>query len=492
MIAEHVGFKRSYFWLIALGAMASPSAFSHEPPENSYLADSTWPLFHRNNYAQASGALPAIDESDRVGFKRLDNPEGGTSPWTVLAAPYSDGAQAVLGSVQQGVVKWLIKGDRFEQVSYVPLPRGRFDFDWYVTVLRTGEIVTTSIKDNTIYVLKDERPDCSECQLVIDRKIEVPKAIGKLTIHFSISYDGKIIILLEDNKIAAISSDTGRVEAVASLGDEQGYSYHNAFAIDENNRIYITTQQGVMALDWTGERFRYAWSADYDFRGPGCREPRRKSRLRERIRTIRGKRCTGTGTTASLLGDPDNGLVVMVDGHAPNNNLVAFWRGDIPADWPGLPGEDRRLAGRIALPFSTPDGEGHTAENSPSVLGNAVFVAQWAGFKPDCTPPKGVQRVDWNSEMRRLELIWANGDVHFNGIPTASSKSGLVYGLGRGEGCTYHYRGVDIETGEIRLDLSMTDDNAYTDMGNQQTIAEDGSIIVGVRKGQLRIFSEAE
>ena len=481
--------RRILFSLMA--ACLSATAFGEEPPANPYLAESSWPLFHRNNYAQASGSFNAPEPQDAISFQRIDNPEGGTSPWTVLDAPYSDGTQAAFSSTQQGVVKWLIDGKRFEQISYTPLPRGRWDFDWYVTVLRTGEIVTTNIDENALYLLRDERPDCPRCELIVDRVIKVPRSIGELTIHFSISYDGHIIILMEENKIAAISPKSGEVVAVGSLGAEQSaYSYHNAFAIDETNRIYVSSQQGVVALDWTGSSFALAWRANYDFRGPGCREPRRNSRLRERLRAVRGKNCTGTGTTATLIGEPDHGVVVMVDGHAPQNNLVAFWRGEIPGDWPGLPGQDRRLAGRIALPLSTPDGEGHTAENSPAVLGNSVFVAQWAGFNPDCTPPKGVQRIDWVPDARRFELVWANPDVHFNGIPTASSASGLVYGTGRGDGCTYHYRGLDLSNGALRFDIAMPGDDGYTDQGNQQTVASDGSIIVGVRKGTLRIYRD--
>ncbi len=469
----------------------SPADRYEDPPENSYLAESSWPLFHRNPYAQASGDLDAIEPSDRLAFQREDNPEGGTAPWTVFPAPYADGSQAIISNTQKGVIKWLMTGPRFVQVSYLELPRGRFDFDWNVAALRTGEIAVTSIKDNRIYLLKDRQSDCPRCELVISRTIDVPRSVGKLTIHFTVNYDGHILILMEGNKIAAISLDTGKVVAVHSLGGEAGgYSYHNAFASDENGRIYISNQQGVTALDWNGRRFFNAWQASYDFRGPGCSEPRRASRLRERLRTIRGLTCTGTGTTPTLLGTPENGIVLMTDGHSPSNNLVAFWRGDIPADWRGLPGQDRRLAGRIALPHSTPDGEGHTAENSPAVLGNAVFIAQWAGFNPDCTPPKGVQRVDWDAAARRFRLVWANAEAHFNGIPTASSRTGLVYGTGRGNGCNYAYRGLDIATGRLRLDVPLGADDAFTDQGNQQAIANDGSIVVGVRKGTLRIYQE--
>lgn len=453
------------------------------------LAESTWPLIHRNPYAQASGDLDSLRAGDALGYQRLDNPEGGTAPWTVFPEAYSDGSQAIISNTQDGVVKWLMNGETFERVSFLKLPRKRMDFDWNVAALGNGEIVVTAIDENAFYLVADTRPDCPRCELEISRKFEIPKSTGELTIHFTVGYDGHIFVLMEDSKIAAVSLRTGEVLDVHELGaGGSGYSYHNAFASDENGRLYISSQSGVTALDWNGRRFAQAWEAAYDFRGPGCSEPRRQSRLRERLRTIRGKRCTGTGTTPTLIGTPENGVVVMVDGHAPQNNLVAFWRGDIPRGWKGLPGEDPRLAGQIALPLSTPEGEGHTAENSPSVLGNSVFIAQWAGFNPDCTPPKGVQRVDWKPAQRKLELVWANPEAHFNGIPTASSATNLVYGTGRGEGCTYAYRGLDIDTGEIRLDLPMSDDDALTDQGSQQAIAEDGSIVVGVRKGTLRIF----
>lgn len=488
---------RKSFGLVAAMAFAIPlhsqGAADREVPANPYLAESTWPLFHRNGYAQASGDLEALRPEDRVRFKRYANPEGGTAPWTVVAEPYSDGRQAVITNTQKGVVKWLMDGPDFKQVSYLDLPRGRFDFDWNVAALRNGEIAVTNISRNTIYLLRDERPDCPECKLVIGRSIEVPESAGKLTIHFTISYDGHILILMEDNKIAAISLDTGRVAAVHSLGDaKSGFSYHNAFATDETGRIFITTQQAVTALDWNGSRFQTAWTAAYDFRGPGCSEPRRSSRLRERLRTIRGMRCTGSGTTPTLMGDGRTGLVVVTDGHAPRNNLVAFWRGDIPSDWRGIPGQDRRLAGSIALPYSTPEGEGHTAENSPAVIGNAVFIAQWAGFRPDCTPPKGVQRVDWDAATRRFRLVWANPDAHFNGVPTASSRTGLVYGSGRGNGCTYAYRGLDVGTGRIMLDIPLGEDDGFSDQGNQQAIADNGSIIVAVRQGTLRLFADGK
>ena len=477
---------------LTVALLATPSQSQQAPqdavPDNPWLARSSWPLFHRDTYATAAGNLASLRAGDEVRAARLPNPDGGTAPWTVFPEPYGDGSQAVISNTQYGVVKFLMQGPAFRQVSYLKLPRGRWDFDWNVAALRNGEILVTNISRNQFVLLRDARPDCPSCELVIARTITVPKSAGDITIHFSVSHDGHILVLMEGNRIGAISLTTGEVVAVHPLGD--GFAYHNAFAHDETGRIYITTQKALTALRWDGRTFRTEWQAPYDFRGPGCSEPRRQSRLRERLKTIRGQRCTGTGTTPTLLGDAQSGLVVMVDGHAPANNLVAFWRGAIPADWRGIPGQDRRLAGRIALPLSTPEGEGHTAENSPAVLGNAVFVAQWAGFNPDCTPPKGVQRVDWDPSARAFRLVWANPEAHFNGIPTASSRTGLVYGTGRGEGCTHAYRGLDIATGRIALDVPLGEGKEWTDQGNQQAIADDGSIVVGVREGTMRLRAE--
>jgi len=478
-----------------LGAVMIGSALAQPAPvKNPYLANSGWPIFHQGAYAQASGDFEAPRPNSQLSVQFQENASGGTSPWTVLAEPYSDGSQAVIGSTRQGLVKRLVKGESFEQVSFLPLPRQRSDFDWNVLVLATGEIVSTSRRDNTFYFVDDTSSDCPSCELEVKRTIVVPKEIGQITIQFALSYDGYLIVLLEDSRLAAVSLKTGEVEAIHDLAvSDDAVSFHNAFPIDETGRLYISSQEVMTAVDWTGDSFQPAWRAAYDFRGPGCQPLRRRgerrrgrTRLREAIRVARGLRCTGSGTTPSLIGNPNSGVVVTVDGHAPRNRLVAFWRGNIPPDWEGLPNEEPRVAAIMPLPYSTPEGAGFTAENSPAVLGNSVFVAQWAGLAPSCDPVSGVQRVDWDLGDRKFDLVWANEAVHFNGIPTVSARTKLVYGSGR-VGCAYHYRGLDIETGEILLDHRLGEDARYLDQGNQHTIAADGSIVFSSRHGIVRI-----
>lgn len=462
------------------------TASAQTPPTNPHLAESGWPIFHQGSYAQASGQFAAPRDSDNLTVQFQPSAPGGTSPWTVLRQPYSDGSQAAIGSTLRGVVKHLIDRDRFEQISFLPLPRGRLHFDWNLLILKSGEIVATSRQENSLYLIGDTSNDCPDCELEIKRTFVIPETVGDMTVHFTVSYDGHLIVLLQNNRLAAIFLATGDVVAVHDLAlSNTDFSFHNAFPIDETGRLYLASQQAVTAVDWQNGRFQTAWQTTYDFRGPDCPEQTRTP-AQEVIQVARGEICTGSGTTPSLIGDPETGVVVTVDGHAPRNRLVAFWRGTIPADWAGLPNQERRVAAILSLPHSTPEGDGFTAENSPAVLGNSVFIAQWAGFNPGCSPPGGVQRVDWNPAGRRFDLIWANGKVQFNGVPTVSSRTGLVYGSGRTD-CVYHYRGLDIATGELRLDQRMGRSARYLDQGNQQTIAADGSILFATQRGLVRI-----
>jgi hypothetical protein len=479
---------RSIVSLLALLTLLSAGAASAEPPQHPFLAPSSWPIFHRNTYAQASGELTAPSAGDRLSAQFLPKAKGGVSPWTVLLPPYTDRSQASIGSTRLGIVKHVFDAASFREVSFLPIPRGRFDFDWNLAVLRDGAIVTTSRRENAYYLVGDREPNCPQCPLEIKKRIVLPQSVGQITIQFTIAFDGTLIGLLEGNRMIAVSLATGQVLATHALpipADEVGF--HNAFPIDESGRLYLSSQRSVTAVDWANGNFKTAWSVPYDFRGPGCEKRRESGRLREALSVARGATCTGTGTTPTLIGSPKDGVVVMVDGHAPKNRLVAFWRNEIPADAPGVPGEDRRVAAVQALPYSTPDGDGFTAENSPAALGNSVFIAQWAGLYPDCDAPRGVQRVDWIPPEKRLALVWANPRAHFNGVPTVSARTGLVYGTGRGAGCAYHYMGLDIASGELRLDLRMADSSDYLDQGNQQTLAADGSILYASANGIVRI-----
>jgi hypothetical protein len=477
-----------YKLLICILGCASTLCHAYEPPINPALAASSWPIFHRNNYAQASGRLDALAPGDRVHVQRAPNGSGGVSSWTLLLAPYADGSQAAVGSNRLGIVKYLVHHERFEQVSFLSLPRQRFAFELNLAVLRDGSVLTTSKLENAFFRVADRRPDCPTCELIVVQKVVVPKSFGQITTQFSIAYDGTVISLIDGNRIAAISLDSGQVLSTLDLPvPEDDVSYHNAFPIDETGRIYLSSQTAMTAIDWRNGALRIAWTAPYDFRGPGCENVHGRSRFREVLAVARGEKCTGTGTTPTLIGDPLTGVVVAVDGHAPNNRLVAFWRDAVPSGAAAVPGQDRRIASVLELPLSTLERGGFTAENSPAASGNSIFVAQWLGFFPNCTGPRGVQRVDWLPQEKRLSLVWANSEAHFNGVPSVSATTGLVYGSGYGSACELRYRGLDMMTGQVALDLPLGEKRDFLDQGNQHTITADGSILYASTGGVVRL-----
>jgi hypothetical protein len=485
-----------------LSALFAPAAHAQPTARNPHLAPSTWPIYHANNSATAS-ALDTLPV-DPVAFDAVDNltsrrfGRGNVSPWTVLRPPTPDGRQVVLTSPVNGVGKYVIEGGRLRAVDFLPLERRFLDFDWGILLLADGTALVTEKQHNRFALVGDAGDDPLSPLRVVRRMPIDEQRHGRLTAHFTMSYDGVVVALTEKPALVALDPRTGRVLATMDLSQGQGLTTHNSFPIDERGRMYFVGQRAMFAVDWDGRGFRLAWRAPYDMRGPGFEGAHDRSKRRDVIGVARGEAGTGSGTTPTLIGDARTGVVVVVDGHSPQNHLVAFWRDEIPAGWQPLPDPsdpaktlDPRVAGVIALPHSTPEGEGHTAENSPAALGNAVVVAQWAGFRPDGTPPRGVQRVDWNPRERRLELVWANADVHINGVPTiARGPDGpRVVGMGR-EGERYVYSVLDLGTGRVVRRIDLGSDDAVLDQGNSHAVAADGSIIYGGKGKVVRLRGE--
>ncbi|MEM9233025.1 MAG: hypothetical protein AAGA69_02160 [Pseudomonadota bacterium] len=465
------------------------------------LADTTWPIYHANTRATAS--VPGTGPGDVIRAQSVPSLTNSrrrpnVSPWTVMGEVYADGSQPVITTPNNGVAKYLIENGMLKPVHFLPLDREILDFDWGIMLLEGGIGVTTEQKRDRFVVFGDEIPGDPYSPLEIKKTIPVDRArYGALTAHMSLAPDGHMIALTDAGKLIAIDLIRGRVIADTDLPSGGGVSFHNSFPIDETGRIYLAAQAMVAAIDWTGGNFSLAWTAVYDMRGPGCENVDNDRPLREEaISVARGQLCTGSGTTPTLLGGPREGVLVLVDGHAPQNNLVAFWRDQPPTDWKPLTDPtgrtatlDRQVAGVFALPYSTPEGQGYTAENSPAAYQYGVVVAQWAGFRPKRRSPKGVQRVDWNPSARRFELRWANPRIHYNGVPTIACQRGRecrTYGMGR-YGRDYAYVSLDFETGRETARISLGRDDAILDQGNNHAVAADGSIVYSGRYEMVRV-----
>jgi hypothetical protein len=452
---------------------------------NLFLADSPWPIFHRNPYAQASTQLRGPELGDRIQVQYSPTPNKRVSPWSVLSEAYPLKQRVVWGATSTHVFKALVNKDRFEVVANYRIDREPLEVNWNLAVFRGNKVIVPDRNQRRFLRFTDEDTKNPRSPIKLDATWKIPPEIKGKSAHFNVSYDGWIIFITDGGYIAALKPDFTDVRFSKLNWSKGDFNQHNAYSIDEDGGIYIVSTQAMTRINWDGQKFTDGWRAPYDFRGPGCPK-RTPGRLREVIRTIRGKPCTGSGTTPTLMGTGTmDKLVLVVDGHSPNN-MVAFWRDKIPNDWKGLPGYDSRLAGVTPLPHSTPQGKGFTSENSPTAWGYDIATAQYNGFFPDCNPLPGVQKLRWNPKARELQLVWATNKVNFNNVLTYSNGSSLVYGSGR-RNCEYYFWGLDWKTGEVKLEVPLGKDERFLDQGNQVTINDDRSAIFGTRLGIVRI-----
>lgn len=474
--------------IAALAANGGAANAPHDrawPPRNPALADSGWPIFHANTYAQASTPLRGPEPGDRIAVQFIPTPNGDVSSWTVLAPPDARGAQAAWGSSHSHVFKAVLDGAEFRMADSVALPRRRLGFDFNIAILRDGRVVTTNKARREFVILGDQRPGDAYSPIRVLKTLPIPAAAGRMSTQFSISYDGHILFLTDEDVLGALDPDSGRSVLLSLASPEGDFGTHNAFAIDEGGAIHLLSERAMTRVDWNGRAFRIVWRAMHDFKGPECPQAS-PGKVRQAIAVARGAACTGSGTTPTLLGTRRDGVVVVVDGHRPANRAVAFWRDAPPADWRGLPGHDRQVAAILPLPHSTPDGAGFTMENSPTASGWEMAGAQWNGFKPGCDPLPGVQKWRWDPQARRMSLVWRNDRINMNGVLTYAAGSGLIYSSGRRD-CVYRLYGLDWRSGEVRLDVPLGRDARWLDQGNQTVPTADRSLLFGTAEGLVRI-----
>ncbi|WP_340062969.1 T9SS type A sorting domain-containing protein [Ascidiimonas aurantiaca] len=478
--------KYEYLLLFILGLTTlitngQTSFCQDDPPLNPWLADSPYPIYHRNSYGQASSCIEGIQPNDSISIKMRRDITGGTSPWIYLSDEYPNGERTILYSNSTHIFKFIDNGSDLVAIDSLRLDFNTLASNGYNHLLTKNKIWFSyeptydpaNNKFSELYKFSDADTTNPYSPIIaLDTLNFGDYGINRVNMY-NINYNGEIVWYSEKDPNLNIAY-AGVIDQNFNMLDTLQFSTlpnervnHNSISVDENNTFYIVTSHRLIAFAWDGIDVTISWEALYDFVNDGPT----------------GNFAYGSGTTPTLMGwgDGNDKLVVVADGHA-NNNLVAFWR-ELPNGWTGIPGMPLHFADSITIPNAQSFGNlFQSIENSPTAFNYDIAIAQFNGFLGyGCDNEKGVSKFRWNETNNNFQLEWTNNNVNMNGVLTYSSGSNLVYGTGKELDCNYYYYGLNWDTGNVQLRYLLGQeenfpDDPFYDQGVNHIIDEDGSI----------------
>lgn len=275
-------------------------------------------------------------------------------------------------------------------------------------------------------------------------------------VGMNMTYDGQIVIGAL-NGVVVVDQDLVTAHFIDFGDDTQMCT--NSLAVDAEGGIYVATgsqqarQPGVMRkLVWTGERLSNspadgAWTAEYD---GGDWPPAIKAG-------------TGTGSTPTLMGFGDDDRLVLITDGCNRMKIVAFWRDEIPATARPVDGaRSPRIADQREVRAGISEqrawlqseqtiivsGTGAFVVNNVIEEGHPDRIIDVMTVGPVHTPPRGVERFEWNAHKQRLFSVWARGDVvSVSMVPIASAGSNAVFVNGYSDDDGWEVTGLDWDTG---------------------------------------------
>jgi len=462
-----------------------------EPPVNSYLADSPWPMSHRNPYQQASSPLPGPTGQEELAVHY--KPQQLTAVTLNYGNRYKDGTRSVYGSTPLTMYKTDMNGSGIKKIDVVSKSGGSLfgnvESGAYSIVDIDGSIFVP--QETKLIRYSDEAPKV-ESSLVEDAIFEIPSNLlsdeSEYIIGINLSYNGRIVFVTSHGLIGSISRDFNEVNYHSLNGEEVS----NSIAIDEEGGIYVVTNRNMHRLNMNElGMLSHVWSATYEY-GPDDAWP--------------GRLGTGSGSTPTLMGtgaDEDK-FVVFTDGQELTH-LVLMWRDEIPDGWqPIAPGKDIRIAAEIPVKFGLDDSTRSISEQSVLVSGYGAMVVNndytwdtgdWPIFGDKWTvalsglelnQPFGMEKFQWNTETNSIESSWANQVSCPNGIPTMSRVTNLAYCIGARDN-TWTLEGVDWDTGESVFHKKTGFGPAYNSLYAATQIGDSGDIVTGTLAGMVRV-----
>ena len=434
-------------------AASSMAAQAASPPENPYLAKSSFPLPHGNS-AQTTSAPQMGPMEPGTKFLSLftdDITYTASGPFqfgSYTSSPYPDGRRVMWSSGGDRVVKW--DHDSLDVIAQYKLPskdyRSAGDGEKHINLMNTlplpvkfiymlTELVPMMVDLSGIYsmidnnnqfyvagqvdadgtqgitVYGDMQRNNPDSMIEVKREWRLPaEATGSL-VGMNMTFDGRIVLVTEHGWVLAVERDFSDYAITRMVFDPEedptacggaGFCWvRNSFAVDEQGGIYILSNDHAHKVVWTGSELSTD-EADGAWRAPYSND-----------------RGYGSGSTPSLMGfgeDADK-FLVFTDGNELMN-VTLMWRDGIPQGWKppkGAPSD--RIAGMLPADMGplaldkvqteqsvVISGYGalvvnNEPRNVPEQLGaidpriNALIVG-FLGNEP-ALQPYGIQKFEW-------------------------------------------------------------------------------------------------
>ncbi len=444
---------------LAFGRGSTPPVpepdFNHEPPANVFLADSPWPMTHRNPYCQASSPYAGPQKG---GLSADSDFNLGTPGLITLAesAPYPDGKRVLWGSSSTMV----FKADTALNYLAVILKE-----DLKLTsMFSTDEILSGAYtlvdKNNVFYMprftalyafgdaVAGDRKSAVEVKRVFEIPAENIVDPAEKIVGLTLTYDGMLAFATNQGLVGVVSRSFETAHYYRFPPEE---AISNSIACDEDGGIYVATSEKMYRVQWTGSELtidpaKGGWSAGYETgEGSGVRLG------------------AGSGSTPTLMGTGNEDKFVVITDGQDLMHLVLFWRGEIPADWQQIPGtKSRRIAAQVPVTFGDANAQDTLSEQSVCIRGygalvvnnqlkvpldNQVISILVSGIVP--VAPYGAERFDWDPSTRTLKSTWVNKHVSYpNGIPCMSAATNLIYDVGQSLLGGWTFEALDWDTGK--------------------------------------------
>ncbi len=440
------------------------------PPPNPYLIDSPFPAIHNGSYRQGNTLENGLRPGDTIDIDFAHTPRDHVSPWLLYSEAYPDGSRTFWGSTSTHIFKGVSTRKEFRVVSSFRIDFNPMmnDLSWSLLMLPGHRCLTYD--DNSLLLFGEADPRDPYSDIVLLRKIEIGGGVSTVSKLCQL-YDGSIAFASDKGMLGILRGDDFSLTATWQIPLRRGeIAYHNDYAADENGNLFLSTSRKMLCVRWDGKTLKPVWEVSMDFGG---------------------NRFQGVGTTPTLLGQGNGDrLVCVVDSQTPARMLV-FWRDEIPGDWAGLPGQDRRIAAIVALPGASPPNRINAAvENSPAAYGYDIACAQYNGFLGQTTNTrKGSQQVALASGEEPDEAGLAAGrhQSEQRARLQYSRERSLWIGAGRETDGNYCYYTLDWESGRtLRKDV-LGDSPRFDDPGNANLIGPDRGIIFNSKKGLVRL-----